>query len=115
MTTEDVFNHHLSAFGAGNTDEIIKDFTEDSLLILPDTTCRGITAIRGAFEQFFSGLFKPGTYEFTLDRGEVDGNVAYAVWRASTSAGEVRMGTDTFVIRDGKIAVQTAALYLETK
>src|SRR5262245_11094377 len=115
MTTEDVLNHHLNAFGAGNADEIIKDFTEESLLFLPDTTSRGTAAIRGTFEQFFSGLFKPGTYNFTLDRTEIDGNVAYVVWRASTSAGEVRMWTDTFVVRDGKIAVQTAALYLETK
>lgn len=39
---------------------------------------------------------------------QVEREVAYVTW---TSDG-VPFGTDTFVVRDGKIAVQTAAMFL---
>lgn len=38
MSTEVVLNHHLQAFAAGDVDETMKDYTEDSVLIVPDTT-----------------------------------------------------------------------------
>jgi hypothetical protein len=115
MSAQDVLNHHLGAFASGNTDEILKDYTEASALIFPDTTYRGIAAIRGIFTQVLTGIFKPGTYEFIMDRVEIEGTVAYIVWHATTSAGEVRMASDTFVFQDGKIAVQTFAMLLEPK
>lgn len=113
MTTEEVLNHHLAAFSEGNADMAIEDFTDESVLIIPDTTLTGKEAIHGAFTEFFSGIFKPGTYEFTMDRVEVSGDIAYIVWHATTSAGEVKMGTDTLFVKDGKIAVQTFAMHLE--
>ncbi len=71
MSTEDVLNHHLAAFEAGDVDETMEDFTEDSVMILPDATLRGMDSIRTAFTDFFGGLFKTGTFEFTMDRVEV--------------------------------------------
>ena len=63
----------------------------------------------------FSGLFKPGTYDFTMDRTEVVGEVAYIVWHSVNQGADVKLGTDTFVIRDSKIAVQTFAGRIEEK
>ena len=59
----------------------------------------------------FSGLFKPGTYDFTMDRTEV----AYIVWHSVNQGADVKLGTDTFVIRDGKIVLQTFAGRIEEK
>ena len=74
MSAEAVLNHHLGAFGEGDLDELMTDYTEDSVLIAPDQTLRGVAAIRGLFASFFEGLFKPGTYELTLDRSEIVGD-----------------------------------------
>ena len=115
MSTEAVLNHHLQAFVAGDLDETMKDYTEDSVLIVPDKTLEGLDSIRGAFSNFFSGLFKPGTYDFTMDRSEVVGEVAYIVWHSVNQGADVKLGTDTFVIRDGKIALQTFAGRIEEK
>lgn len=115
MSTETVLNHHLQAFSAGDVDETLKDYTEDSVLIVPDTTLKGLDSIRAAFSNFFGGLFKPGTYNFTMDRTEVVGEVAYIVWHSVNQGADVKLGTDTFVIRDGKIAVQTFAGRIEEK
>lgn len=114
MTTQEVLNHHLECFGKGDIDGITEDYTEDSLLMIPDATIRGAQNIKAAFSQFFGegGLFQPGTYEFVMDRTDVAGEIAYIVWHAKTSAGEIPVGTDTFVVRDGKIAVQTFAMHM---
>lgn len=115
MSTEAVLNHHLEAFSAGDVDEAMKDYTEDSVLIMPDVTLKGLDGIRAAFSELFSGLFKPGTYEFTMGRAEVVGEVAYIVWNTVNQGADVTLGTDTFVVRDGKIAVQTFAGKIEEK
>ncbi|WP_089725200.1 nuclear transport factor 2 family protein [Candidatus Thiosymbion oneisti] len=115
MSTETVINHHLQAFSAGDVDEIIKEYTEDSVLIVQDATLTGLDSIRAAFTGFFGGLFKPGTYEFKMDRMEISGDVAYVVWHSTNESVDVKLGTDTFLIRDGKIVVQTFAAFMQEK
>lgn len=102
-----VLHHHLAAFGAGDVDEIVADYTEDAVLITANGVTRGVDALRTAFSGFFAGLFAPGTYEFALDSERVEGEVAHITWHATCSTTEIPLGTDTFVIRDGKIVAQT--------
>ena len=113
MSTEDVLNHHLQAFGAGDIEETMKDYTDDSVLMTADGRLTGRAAIREAFEGFYDGLFKPGTYEFTMDRLDTEGEVAFIVWHSSHDNAQVPLGTDTFFIREGKISVQTFAAQIE--
>ena len=115
MNTQAVLDHHLAAFAAGDADEMLSDYTDQSVLITPDGTTRGRDALRTAFSGFFSGLFAPGTYDFVIDASHVEGEVAYIVWHANCASAEVALGTDTFVVRDGKIAVQTIAAKINPK
>ena len=115
MSTQEVLNHHLEAFSAGDVDAVMEDYTEQSVLIIPDVTLSGLDAIRAAFTEFFGGLFKPGTYEFTMDRTDVSDEIAYIVWHSSNEGADVLLGTDTFLVRDGKIAVQTFAAHIQEK
>ena len=98
----------------------VKDATgaviQQAQLVLIDSTT-GITfeATSAADGGFVFPNLQPGTYTLSVGRTEIAGDVAYAVWSATTSAGEVRMATDTFVVRDDKIVAQTAAFYLEPK
>lgn len=111
--TRQVFEHHTRALGRGDVDEILSDYTDDSILITPTAVLKGHQAIRTAFEGFVAGLFKPGTYEFTLEKLSVEGEIACAIWNAKCATVDVVFGTDTFVVRDGKIAVQTFAAKIE--
>ena len=115
MDTQAVLDHHLAAFAAGDTDEILSDYTDESVLITPEGTIRGRDALRSAFSGFCSGLFAPGTYELGMDASHVEGEVAYIVWHADCASAEVSLGTDTFVVREGKIAVQTFAARITPK
>ena len=50
-----------------------------------------------------------------MDRTDVTGDIAYILWHSTNEGADIRLATDTFVIRDGKIAVQTFAALIEEK
>jgi len=114
-TTRQVLEHHLAAFGAGNVDEILSDYTDDSILIAPEGPLNGRQAIRGFFEAVLASLFKPGSYEFTMDTLHVAEDVAYMVWHSKCASANIVFAADTFLVRNGKIAVQTYAPKIEVK
>lgn len=115
MTTREVFDHHIRALGAGEIDDLLSDYTDDSVVIGPDGVTRGLPAIRAMFDNFLSGLLKPGTYDFSLDKLHVDGDIAFVLWHAKCAGADITFAADTFVIRNGKIAVQTFGPKLEPR
>ena len=113
--TEKTLLHHLQAFGVGNVDAIMADYSEDAVLITPDGTLKGYAQIRSLFEQIFATMFPPDSTSLTLVRQVVEGDIAYILWSASSSHYHAPLGTDTFVMRDGKIVAQTFAAQMEAK
>ena len=115
MDTRAVMDHQYKAFAAGDPDEVAKDFAEDAVLIRVDAVFEGRAAIRGAYAEMFTSRFKPGAYDITVDAERLHGDIAYIAWRASNATENVVLGTDTFVIRNGKIVAQTYTAKVEPK
>ena len=86
----------------------MQDFTEESVVITPDATFRSLAEIRTFFTAFVAGLPEGIWDAFTMKRQEVTGELAYVLWEAKPW---VPLGTDTFVVRNGKIVFQTFASY----
>jgi len=107
-TTQAVLDHHLGAFGANDLNAIMEDYTDEATLITPDSTFHGKEQIRNFFEGLFPSFPSEGT-AFIMDKAVVDNEVAYILWHATTPTIEVPLGTDTFIILDGKIKIQTFA------
>lgn len=102
-STQEVFAHHLEAFAQG-LDALLADYTEQSSIVLQSGTITGLPAIRRFFEDFLKDI-RLGFWEaFKIQRQEVCADVAYMVWEAKPF---VAMATDTLLVRDGKIHVQT--------
>ena len=59
-------------------------------------------------------MFPPGS-KFEMIKQIIDGEIAYIVWTLESEQVKVILGTDTFVIRDGKILTQTFAVHTEAK
>jgi predicted SnoaL-like aldol condensation-catalyzing enzyme len=104
VTTQEVLRHHLNSFGdiAG----VMDDYTAESRIFTPEGLLRGSEAIRKFFAGFFEEFAKPGA-SFQMLREEVDGDTAYIVWKAETADNRFELGTDTFIVRNGKILTQT--------
>jgi ketosteroid isomerase-like protein len=113
--TEKTLLHHLQAFGVGDVDAVMADYSEDAVLITPDRTLKGHTQIRSLFEQIFANMFPPDSTSLNLAKQVVEGEIAYILWSGSSPHYNAPLATDTFVMRDGKIVAQTFAAQLEGK
>ena len=108
-----IIMRHLSNFLQDNDLEaVVSDYTDKSILITQDATYRGTQDIRA----FFDGLIKHFPKQqstFELDKLVVNDELAYIVWHANTPSLDVPYGTDTFILKDGKIHQQTFAAQLK--
>ena len=78
------------------------------MLFTPNGPLKGIGEIKPAFEAALKEFAKPGA-TFDMKQLSVDGDHAYIVWTAETADNVYEVGTDTFVIREGKIVAQSFA------
>jgi ketosteroid isomerase-like protein len=106
--TQDVLTHHQECFGNGDLAGTMADYTDESKFFTPDGLLRGSEAIRRFFARMFEEFAKPGM-SFEMIRQEVCGHTAYIVWKAETADNHFEVGSDTFIVQDGKIATQTFA------
>ena len=107
MSTENtkaVLDRHMEVLAAGDLDALMEDYAEDSVFISNlGGMVKGLDAIRAVFSAT-AGVAP--TIERTAEH--IDGDVAFITW-----AGDgLPFGTDTFVLRDGKIVLQTVAINL---
>jgi len=106
--TQDVLAHHLECFGKVDLAGTMADYTDASRFFTPDGLLRGSEAIRRFFVRLFEEFAKP-EMSFEMLRQEVHGDTAYIVWKAETADNRFEVGTDTFIVQNGKIVTQTFA------
>ena len=113
-STLDVIDHHLESFADGDLEGIMADYTDDSVLFTIDGTLEGRGPIRRLMTGLFTEFGKPGA-SFEMRAKSVAGEVAHIVWSAETADHRYEFATDTFVVRDGKIAYQSFAGKIEPR
>jgi ketosteroid isomerase-like protein len=113
--TEKILLHHWQAFGAGDIEAIMADYADDAIIITPEGTLKGEAQIRSLFGKIFAEMFPPASSSLNLAKQVIEGETAYILWSGSSPQCNAPFATDTFVIRDGKIVVQTFAAQLEAK
>jgi len=106
--TRAVLEHHWKSFQDRDLDALMSDYTEESILITPNKTFRGLTEIRESYAQAFI-VFPKDSSTVTLNKTIVEDDLGYILWEATVPKFKLPYGTDTFVIRDGKIVRQTFA------
>jgi ketosteroid isomerase-like protein len=104
--TKEVVEHHLNCFGEGDLKGILSDYAPGAVLFTPDGPLRGADAIRPLFQAMLAEFGKPGA-AFSMKQQFVEGDYAYILWTAETADNVYEVGTDTFVVRDGKIVAQS--------
>jgi ketosteroid isomerase-like protein len=108
--TESVVRRHLQAFiEQHGVDAIVQDYADNASFLSEDKVYLGKTEIRGFFHRFIEDLPADAVELFTLRSLRVDGQLAHITWSAGSA---LPLGTDTFVVKDGKIASQTFAMYV---
>jgi len=106
--TEAVVSNHLQAFFNKSIEGVLADYAEDSVFIVPGGPLVGVGEIRKFFTAFIEGMPEGFLEAFKMHRQEFVGEMAYIVWEA---APWVHLGTDTFIVRNRKIGMQTFTSY----
>ena len=113
-STKDVLDHHIKCFGEGDLTGFLSDYAPGAVLFTPDGVLKGVDAIRPLFQALFAEFAKPGA-AFSMKQQFVDGDYAYILWTAESADNLYEVGTDTFVVRDGKIVAQSFAGKITSK
>lgn len=113
-STTDVLDHHIKCFGAGDLEGILADYAPEAILFTPEGPLTGIDEIRPFFKAMLAEFGKPGTV-FNMKLRSVVSDFSYVLWTAETSDNVYEMGTDTQVVRDGKIVAQSFAAKITRK
>jgi len=113
-STTGVLDHHIKCFGECDLAGILSDYASDAVLFTPEGPLKGPDAIRPFFEAMLAEFGKPGT-SFSMNHRSVEGNYAYVLWTAETADNVYELGTDTLVVRDGKILAQSFAARIRAK
>ncbi len=111
--TKAVLEHHLKAFAAADLEATMADYDENAVLIHPDGVEQGYEQIQTFFEQIYSVFPARASQQMQVET--VEGEIAYIIWSGESEQLDIRYATDTFVVRDSKITVQTFAGLIDQK
>lgn len=104
-STAEVFEDHLRLRADNDVEQdIARNYAPDVVFLTCTGMFRGHDGVRASAAEL-QKYFPDGTYDYRLRL--VDGEVAFLVWSGRSPAGEVHDGADSFVIRNGRIVVQT--------
>ncbi|HMM16098.1 MAG TPA: hypothetical protein PKC47_00980 [Petrimonas sp.] len=92
----------------------ILNYCEDSIIVTQDGVIQGMPALRQFFKSSMENCFPAGT-KWESVYTQIYGEMAYTVWKAESELCVAPFGTDTFIIRNGKIIQQSFAGIIEKK
>ena len=107
-STKEILDNHLRSFGAQDLNGVLSDYVPGTVLFTLEGPLRGVDAIKAFFQTLLAEFAKPGA-TFSLKHQSVEGDYGYILWTAETADNVYELGTDTFVVRDGRIVVQSFA------
>lgn len=105
QTTQVIFEAHLIHRGDGKIEEDISTIYDANVVLLTSNgVFNGHEGVRQSAKLLSDQLPE---MKLTYKTKYISGEIAFLEWTATSYAGEVLDGVDTFLIRDGKIMVQT--------
>jgi len=106
----ELFQRHLLAFNSGEVDAVLSDFDADSVVITAEGVFQGLDQIRVVYQNLLAefGVIQRGDSPgFTIDILLPHENTLFVNWHAESQHLVFPFGSDTFVVDDGKIRLQT--------
>ena len=112
--TKSIIDHHLKSFVDRNLEGLLSDYAPGAVMFTANGPLKGEAALRPMFQAMIAEFSQPGAV-FHLKQQFIDGDHAYILWNAETADNIYDLGTDTFVVRDGKIVAQSFTARIRPK
>ena len=112
---EQLVERQANAWETGDSDKIIADFAEDSLLVVPGSTFRGKQQIKEAAEQYFAEFTDT---KVTIKRIITNGNQGAVEWSWSDrnkKSGEISQAEDAIMFELEAEKIKYWREYIDTQ
>ena len=109
-STLEVVEHHNTALNSGNLEETLLDYAADAVIVTPGGTVEGIEAIRAFFQDSIQNHLPPES-RITYHQVCAAGRLGYTRWNAESPYVTYLLGSDTFIVENGKITMQSFVGY----
>jgi ketosteroid isomerase-like protein len=113
-STQRVVENHIQRFREGGLEGVLEDFSPEAVVFTPSGTLKGKTEIKTLFRNLLEEFGKPAASE-TVRTAIFEGDYAYLIWSGETVDNNYEFATDTFVVRNGKIVMQSFAAKVTPK
>lgn len=110
---EEILTNHLQALGSGDIDQLMQDYSEESVFITPNGLFKGLMAIQEEFRNLLRA-FPPGSTLNILNKLIKD-KYMLLMWSGESNSLNIPFASDTFIISDDKIIFQSFAGQLIAK
>ncbi len=112
VDTATVIAHSIDAFIARDIDAVMSDYAEGAILITPAGTFAGLESIRAHIIEAF-GNGNQSEAPFVVTENKSTGNLGYVLWEWTMQDGSVLSGTETIIVKYGKISQHTVAYFAD--
>ena len=112
LSPVDIVNRHIAFANKGDVDGMVGDYAEDVMTITAGKVTAGKPALRAMFAGMIGAAAKPGAAAPPKPAMKnlkiwADGDVGFVAWEMGSGTPQAVKGTDAFLVRHGKILVQT--------
>jgi len=107
---QEVFTAHKTALAQRDAVAIVQDFREDAVLLTAQGAMEGRSGVETFYTQALAALPQ---MEINYTSAVYAGDALLVQWTASSTAGRITDGVDTFIFADGAIRLQTSAFTIE--
>ncbi len=98
---QDIVEQYIAALNTHDPDQVTALYADNAVHITAARTVVGLAKIRAWYQSLFDTVLPNATFELTGYSGT--GNSRHLTWTATSSAGQVTNGNDTFGLMNGKI------------
>lgn len=112
-STREVFEDHLRCRAKGHLEEDLqRNYADDVVILCESGILRGHQGVRQSAAQLDQAL--PGQeYEYLTKH--LDSEYAFLRWRGESAVCRIEHGADSFVIRNGRIVMQSIYYQIQMK
>lgn len=96
-----LITQYFTALNKHSASQVVSMFTADGVHITSASTVQGTSALQKWYTTFLTETFPNA--KFIISAATGSGNSIHVTWTATSSAGKIRSGIDTFGILNGKI------------
>lgn len=114
LSPADIVTRHMAAAAKGDVDAIVADYADDAVTLVGGKATQGKVAIRAVFAGMFGARPAAGAAASAPPGGGMktlaiwqEGNVGFVSWQVGAGGPNPMNGEDAFVVKNGKIEVQT--------